>query len=95
LKEYAQKGGIHIRKMPSFQIPMPKRITLRLLQWQLPIIMIWALAILLILLRDYPSDPVGASHTFMDCAEYILASLTLSSISAVFVDLWCRVKEQR
>ncbi len=89
-----EKGGVHIRKFTSFQIPTPKKITIRLLQWQLPIIMIWALAILLILLRDYPSDPVGASHTFMDYVEYILASLTISCISAVFIDLLYREREK-
>ena len=84
------KGGVHIKKIKSFHIPTPTKAAIRLLQWELPLIMLWSLALLLILHRDYPSDPVGASHTFMDCAEYILASLTLSCISAVFIDLLIR-----
>lgn len=90
-----ERGGVHIKKIAFFPFPTPKKVALRLLQWQLPIIMLWALAILLTLLRDYPSDPLGASHTFMDCVEYILASLVLSCISAVFADLIEREREKR
>jgi len=90
-----KKGGVHIKKTAFFQFPTPNKAAIRLLQWELPLIMLWALALLLILLRDYPSDPVGASHAFMDCIEYILASLTLSCISAVFIDLLLREREKK
>ena len=90
-----KKGGSRIKKFIFFKIPTPKKIAIRLLQWELPLIMVWSLTILLILLRDYPSDPVGASHTFMDCAEYILASLTLTCISAIFLDLLHREKDRK
>ncbi len=94
-EKICEKGGVYIKKFVFFRIPTPKKIAIRILQWQLPLIMLWALAILLILLRDYPIDPVGASHTFMDCAEYILASLTISCISAVFADLVARERETK
>ena len=90
-----RKGGSPIKKFIFFKIPMPKKIAIRLLQWELPLIMLWALAILISLMRDYPSDPIGASHTFMDCAEYILASLTLTCISAIFLDLLHRDGERK
>ena len=89
------KGGVFMKKFIFSKLPMPKKIALRLLQWELPLIMIWSLAILLALLRDYPSDPIGASHTFMDCAEYILASLTLTCISAIFLDLLHRERDKK
>lgn len=56
--------------------------------------MLWAVAILIVLLRDYQSDPLGAAHTFMDCIEYVTASLTLTCISAIFVDLLHRDREK-
>ena len=90
-----ERGGVSIKKFIFSEIPIPKKIAIRLLQWELPLIMIWSLAILLTLLRDYPSDPVGASHTFMDCAEYILASLTLTCISVIFLDLLHRERDKK
>jgi len=89
-----EKGGVYIKKSAYFQFPTPTKAALRLLQWELPLITIWAIAVLLILLRDYTSDPVGASHFFIDCIEYILASLTLSCISAIFLDLFLREKKR-
>ena len=47
-------------------------------------------ALLIVLLRDYPVDPLRAAHQFVDCVEYIGASLVLSVATAVVTDLILR-----
>ena len=81
-----------LRKIRAGTLPHPHKSALRVLQWELPLIMIWAVALLIVLLRDYPKDPLGAAHRFMDCAEYIGVSLVLSVATAVFLDLILREK---
>lgn len=71
------------------------KLSLRVLQWELPLIMLWSVALLILLLRDYPSDPVRASHAFVDCMEYVGASLVLSFATAVVSDLILREGKQK
>lgn len=75
------------------KFPTPKKLALRVLQCELPIIFLWTVALFVWLLQNYPTDPLGASHTFADCIEYIGASLVLSLITAVFADLILRENE--
>ena len=70
-------------------------LAVRILQWELPLILIWALAMFISLLRDYSTDPLGASHTFMDCVEYIGAALVLSCMTAVLADLILREQKEQ
>ena len=79
-----------MKNIPSGTLPRFHKSALRVLQWELPLILLWAVAMLVILLRDYSADPVGASHHFMDCVEYIGVSLVLSVATAVFLDLILR-----
>ena len=83
-----------LKNIRSEMFPRPHRSVLRVLQWELPLIMLWAVAMLIILLRDYPEDPLGAAHHFMDCAEYIGVSLVLSIATAVFFDLILRESQR-
>ena len=71
-------------------LPRPMKQSLRVLQWELPMIMLWAVALLVVLLRDYAADPLGATHTFVDCMEYVGASLVLSFFTAILTDLILR-----
>ncbi len=57
--------------------------------------MLWAVAMFVRLLCDYPLDPIGASHTFMDCVEYIGAALVLSCITAILTDLILREQQTK
>ena len=83
-----------MKKRSRFSFPTPMKLSLRILQWELPLIMLWSVALLIVLLRDYPTDPLGASHTFVDCVEYIGASLVLSCMTAVLTDLILREKKR-
>lgn len=93
-KIFIKKGGI-MKKTNLFLIPMPMKLSLRILQWELPLIMLWAVAMLVSLLCDYPQDPIGASHTFIDCIEYIGAALVLSCITAILSDLILREQQNK
>ena len=79
-----------MKKRIQTAIPRPMKLSVRILQWELPLIMLWAVALLIVLLRDYPVDPLRAAHKFVDCAEYIAASLVLSVATAVVTDLILR-----
>ena len=79
-----------MKNMKRIAIPKPMKLSVQILQWELPLIMLWAVALLIILLRDYPVDPLRAAHQFVDCAEYIGASLVLSVATAVVTDLILR-----
>ena len=84
-----------MNKRKRIVMPRPMKLSLLVLQWELPLIMLWSVALLIVLLRDYPTDPLGASHAFMDCVEYIGASLVLSCMTAVLTDLILREGQRR
>ena len=75
--------------------PAPKKLAVRVLQCELPVILLWAVVLFVRLLQNYPTDPLGASHAFADCIEYIGASLVLSLITAVFADLVLREQQEK
>ena len=79
-----------MKKRIQNALPKPMKLSVQILQWELPLIMLWAVALLIVLLRDYPVDPLRAAHKFMDCVEYIGASLVLSFATAVVTDLILR-----
>ncbi len=84
-----------MKKAKLFPIPIPMKLSVRVLQWELPLIMLWAVAMFVCLLCDYPQDPIGASHMFIDCVEYIGAALVLSCITAVLSDLILREQQNK
>ena len=79
-----------MKKPSPISIPKPMELPLRVLQWELPLIMLWSVALLVLLLQNYPVDPVRATRNFMNCLEYIGASLVLSVATAVISDLILR-----
>ncbi len=83
-----------MKKASLYPIPTPMKLSVRILQWELPLIMLWAVALLVQLFCDYPTDPIGASHRFFDCIEYIGASLVLSCITAILTDLILRERQK-
>ena len=84
-----------MKKPNRFSIPIPMKLSVRILQWELPLIMLWTVAMFVCLLCDYPQDPIGASHTFIDCVEYIGAALVLSCITSILSDLILREQQTK
>ena len=83
-----------MHKQLQKHFPTPQKLALLVLQCELPMILLWAVALFVQLLMDYPTDALGASHTFADCIEYIGASLVLSLITSIFADLILREKQE-
>ena len=84
-----------MKKTKKIGLPRPMPLALRILQWELPLIMLWSVALLITLLQNYSADPLGAAHEFMDSVEYIGASLVLSCMTAVMTDLILREGRKR
>lgn len=95
LEKDASKESFDMKKRKQIRLPRPMPLALRILQWELPLIMLWSVALLITLLQSYSSDPLGASHAFMDSVEYIGASLVLSCMTAVLADLILREQQKR
>lgn len=80
-------------KKNSLRIPFPKRSALRILQWELPIILLWAVALLVSFLTDFQADPTGASFYYPALVEYITSSLVIALLFAILADLTERERE--
>lgn len=89
------KGAFFLQKHILKHLPTPKKLALHILQCELPVILLWAIALFVRLLQDYQADPLGASHDFADCIEYIGASLVLSLMTAIFADLVLREQAEK
>ena len=82
--------------IPRFSfLPKPKKITVRVLQWELPLIMLWSVILLVSLQRDAQTDPVGAYFSFAYAMESVSVSLVLSAFTAFLADLLAREAEKK
>ena len=77
-------------KKKKWAIPYPSKRAFYLLQWHLPVILVWSVALLVTFLSDYRIDPKGAGYYYPALLEYITSSLVLSLILAIVLDLWDR-----
>ena len=80
-----QKGAVlkHLIRL----IPIPRRNALRVLQIEFPVILLWAVTLLVSFLEDYQADPVGAAYRYPERLEYITVSILISVATAILVDL--------
>ncbi len=82
-------------KQKKLRIPFPRGSALRLLQWQLPVILLWSVAVLISFLTDYRIDPTGAGYYYPALLEYITSSLVISLLFAIVADLTDRERSEK
>ena len=84
---------MNISRFPS--LPKPQKIAVRVLQWELPLIMLWSVILLVCLQQDAQTDPVGAYINFVYAMESVSVSLVLSAFTAFLADLLAREAEKK
>lgn len=72
------------------KIPAPEKKAVQILLAEFPVILIFAIALLISYLKDRAIDPVGAGYYYTELLQYITVSLMISMATALIADLIVR-----
>lgn len=83
-------------KHNRFRFPLPERQAVLVLLTELPVILLFAVVLLVSCLCDAAVDPLGAAYYYAELLPYIAVSLLISTATALVTDLLVReAKAQR
>lgn len=68
-------------------LPRPRTVALRMLQCELPLILLCAVTVLILFLDARETEPITAALRYASAPSYILASLCLSVCTSLLCDL--------
>lgn len=85
----------HIMKHKSVHFPIPEAKAVQILLAELPVILIFAVALLVSYLNDRAIDPVGSAYYYAELLQYIVASLVITTATTLVADLIVREANAR
>ena len=78
-----------------FHIPIPEKKAVQVLLTELPVILIFAVVLLISYLHDRAVDPIGSSYYYAELLQYIVVSLVITTATALVADLVVRESNAR